>query len=407
FMDHIDPDLLLLGEGFEITEEHVYDVCQIVGNSSQHYMYPTSSGLRAPMEFLYYSATPAIMCTLSSTVFGDGQLNVVHLYNKIELMDGTTPLMVGDAVSSSLRVDEITNTASGKRFKVKGYLSRGSQVIAHIETAFLSRNNFARIEDTFLRANQQHFTIRLATSNDVLALKAKEWFIPCDGALEWLVPGLQLEFFLDSLYRYKSDNLYSSILTTGRVSVEPPRGATVHVADVIFECNTSIKDPVVEYLRQCKVSSATLLSDGNGYSLDSPYSQELLQVTVPESNWEYARVSADGNPIHTNPYFADLAGLPGPITHGLWTSASTRALVECYAADDEPERIRMYQTNFVGMVLPKDQLQTDLLHVGMKDGRMLVKGVTKKVGGGPVLECSAEIEQPATAYVFTGQGSQE
>ncbi|KAJ2739427.1 fatty acid synthase alpha subunit Lsd1, partial [Coemansia sp. BCRC 34301] len=40
-------------------------------------------------------------------------------------------------------------------------------------------------------------------------------------------------------------------------------------------------------------------------------------------------------------------------------------------------------------------------------GRMLVKGVTSKVGGGPVLECSAEIEQPATAYVFTGQGSQE
>ncbi|KAJ2334365.1 fatty acid synthase alpha subunit Lsd1, partial [Coemansia sp. RSA 2681] len=29
------------------------------------------------------------------------------------------------------------------------------------------------------------------------------------------------------------------------------------------------------------------------------------------------------------------------------------------------------------------------------------------VGGGPVLECSAEVEQPATAYVFTGQGSQE
>ncbi|KAJ2908359.1 fatty acid synthase alpha subunit Lsd1, partial [Coemansia aciculifera] len=34
-------------------------------------------------------------------------------------------------------------------------------------------------------------------------------------------------------------------------------------------------------------------------------------------------------------------------------------------------------------------------------------GVTSKVGGAPVLECSAEIEQPVTAYVFTGQGSQE
>ncbi|KAJ2065395.1 fatty acid synthase alpha subunit Lsd1, partial [Coemansia sp. S2] len=40
-------------------------------------------------------------------------------------------------------------------------------------------------------------------------------------------------------------------------------------------------------------------------------------------------------------------------------------------------------------------------------GRMVVKGATSKVGGGSVLECAAEIEQPATAYVFTGQGSQE
>ncbi|KAJ2636312.1 fatty acid synthase alpha subunit Lsd1, partial [Coemansia sp. RSA 1694] len=144
-----------------------------------------------------------------------------------------------------------------------------------------------------------------------------------------------------------------------------------------------------------------------GHTLVPQDKSQQLRVKVPNSNWEYARVSTDGNPMHTNPYIANFAGLPGPITHGLWTSASTRALVECYAADDEPERIRMYQANFVGMVLPKDQLRTELFHVGMKGGRMLIKGVTSKVGGGPVLECSAEIEQPATAYVFTGQGSQE
>ncbi|KAJ2775579.1 fatty acid synthase alpha subunit Lsd1, partial [Coemansia linderi] len=153
--------------------------------------------------------------------------------------------------------------------------------------------------------------------------------------------------------------------------------------------------------------SDEVLFDRDGYPLISPRNQDLLLVTVPDSNWEYTRVSADGNAIHTNPYIADIAGLPGTITHGLWTSASTRALVECYAADDDPERIRMYQTNFVGMVLPRDKLRTELFHVGMKDGRMLVKGITSKVGGGPVLECTAEIEQPATAYVFTGQGSQE
>ncbi|KAJ2459926.1 fatty acid synthase alpha subunit Lsd1, partial [Coemansia sp. RSA 2424] len=407
FEDHADTDALLLGGGFKITEDHVYSMCQTVGSNSQHYMYAAGSGVRAPMEFFYYTAVPAFLRILSSTVFGDGQLGIVYLYNKIELVDGATPLMVGDTICSSLRIDGITNTASGKRFKVLGHFRRDSQVIAHIETALISRNNSARADQTFQRAQGQLFTIQLATANEIAALKAKEWFIPCDDAFSRLVPGSQLEFCLDSLYRFKSDAIYSSILTTGRASIAAPNGAAVHVADVHFECGTSVKDPVVEYLRRHEVSRVALLSDGDGYSLVSPSSQALMHVTVPDSNWEYARVSADGNAIHTNSFIADIAGLPGTITHGLWTSASTRALVECYAASDEPERIRMYQANFVGMVLPKDQLQTKLLHVGMKGGRMLIKGVTSKVGGEPVLECSAEIEQPATAYVFTGQGSQE
>ncbi|KAJ2688668.1 fatty acid synthase alpha subunit Lsd1 [Coemansia spiralis] len=407
YEDHADPDALLLGNGFEITEDHVYAMCQVVGNRSQHYLRATDAGLRVPMEFLYYSATPAIMRILASTVFGDGQLGIVHLYNRIELVDSTAPLMVGDVVSSRLRIDGITNTASGKRFKVLGQLSHSGQVIAHIETAFISRDIPVCIEDTFERTNGQLFTIQLATANDVTALLAKEWFLPSDDASAHLVPGSQVEFCLGSAYHFKSEDVYSRVVTTGRASVLMPIGRPAHVASVHFECGVSAKDPVIEYLRRHEVPSTTPLSDGDGYSLVSPSNQDLLQVTVPDSNWEYAKVSADGNAIHTNPYIADVAGLPGTITHGLWTSASTRALVECYAANDEPERIRMYRTNFVGMVLPRDQLRTELLHVGMKGGRMLVKGTTSKVGGGPVLECTAEIDQPATAYVFTGQGSQE
>ncbi|KAJ2742311.1 fatty acid synthase alpha subunit Lsd1, partial [Coemansia sp. BCRC 34301] len=407
FEDHANPDAFLLGTGFKITEDHVYDVCQIVGNSSQHYLCPTSSGLRAPMEFYYYAATPSIMRILSSTVFAGGQLSVVHLYNKIELVDGTTPLMVGDTVSSSLRVEEITNSASGKALKILGQLRRGGKLVAQIETAFLSRNTAARVEDTFRRAQGQQFTIRLATANDVVALRAKEWFIPRNDDSALLAPGSQLQFSLDSLYHFQSNDIYSSILTTGRVFIKPALGQSEHIADVLFESGALPKDPVVEYLRRHEATSVSLLANGDGYSLVVADNQDLMLVTVPDSNMEYARVSADDNPIHTNLYFADIAGLPGPITHGLWTSASTRALVECYAANDEPERIRMYQTDFLEMVLPKDQLQTKLFHVGMKGGRMLVKGVTSKIGGGPVLECSAEIEQPATAYIFTGQGSQE
>ncbi|KAJ2897754.1 fatty acid synthase alpha subunit Lsd1, partial [Coemansia aciculifera] len=405
--DVADVNSRLDSDGFVITKEHVRAFCQNVGNRSKHYSLEANGELFAPMDFFAVFSMPNLLRILTSTAVTNDLLKILHLYNKYQLVDGTAMLNVGDRVSSDLVLTELIDTPAGRKVKMLIGLYCHGQMIASIESAFVYRNDHVDIGNTFKKMLDQRFVIQLATANEVLALKTKEWFVPCDNALERIVPGLQIEFYLDSLYRYKSDNLYSSISTTGRVSVELPSGATVHVADVNLESGTSAKDPVIEYLRRNELAVAMSLFDEDGYSLVSPGSQELLQVTVPDTNWEYARVSADGNAIHTNPYIADLAGLPGTITHGMWTSASTRALVECYAADDEPERIRMYQTNFVGMVLPKDQLQTELFHVGMKDGRMLVKGVTSKVGGGPVLECSADIEQPATAYVFTGQGSQE
>ncbi|KAJ2018569.1 fatty acid synthase alpha subunit Lsd1, partial [Coemansia sp. S85] len=253
----------------------------------------------------------------------------------------------------------------------------------------------------------QRFIIRLDSEDDVAALEAKEWFVYREDVLARASPGLDIEFHLDSKYRFKSESVYSSVSTVGRAFIKTHSGRLVHIADVNLECGASAKDPVVEYLRRHEVALDSLLFDHDGYSLISFDKTLQSRLRVPDSNWEYARISADGNPVHVNAYVAAIAGLPGPITHGLWTSASTRALVEYHAANDEPERIRMYRADFVGMVLPRDELRTELFHVGMKGGRMLVKGTTSKLGGGPVLECTAEIEQPATAYIFTGQGSQE
>lgn len=66
-----------------------------------------------------------------------------------------------------------------------------------------------------------------------------------------------------------------------------------------------------------------------------------------------------------------------------------------------------YNVNFVGMVLPGDELSVHIRHVGMRNGHMVIKIETSNDRGEKVLEGSAEVEQPTTAYVFTGQGSQE
>ncbi|KAJ2228362.1 fatty acid synthase alpha subunit Lsd1 [Coemansia sp. RSA 485] len=81
--------------------------------------------------------------------------------------------------------------------------------------------------------------------------------------------------------------------------------------------------------------------------------------------------------------------------------------MESCAADDQPGRAHSYQTDFVGMVIPGDTLKTKLRHIGMSGGRMVVYAETFNQHSEVVLKCSTEVEQPATAYVFTGQGSQE
>ena len=59
------------------------------------------------------------------------------------------------------------------------------------------------------------------------------------------------------------------------------------------------------------------------------------------------------------------------------------------------------------MVLPGDELTVQLKHVGMRNGNMLVQVSTVNSRGEKVIEGSAEVGQPTTVYVFTGQGSQE
>ena len=59
------------------------------------------------------------------------------------------------------------------------------------------------------------------------------------------------------------------------------------------------------------------------------------------------------------------------------------------------------------MVLPSDELKATVKHTSMRDGNIIVRVQTVNQRSEKVLEGTAEIAQPTTAYVFTGQGSQE
>ncbi|KAJ2159048.1 fatty acid synthase alpha subunit Lsd1 [Coemansia sp. RSA 552] len=366
YVDVTSPDEILTSE-LTISKEHSRAFCTAVRNTTEEYLYPEGDVLFAPVEFTHILITDAFLRLMQSSLFGPGQASIVHLYNRLVLEENAPLLCVGDKLRAAVSVDGFVNTDSGKKMTILATVYCNDRKYATVDLGLLSRSYFIDTSRTFRRNRRQRIVVLLPSEVEVAALEAKDWFVYREDSADRLEPGAAVEFCLNSEYGFKSERVYSSVATTGAVEHS---------------------------------------FDNGGYSLVKSGNARLVQVTVPNSNQNYARYSLDNNSIHVNPYVADYANLPGTITHGMWTSASTRAVLERVVTGNHPERIRAYRTDFVGMVLPRDELTTELSHVGMKQGRMLVTGQTSKVGGGPVMTFTAEIDQPLTAYLFTGQGSQ-
>ncbi|KAJ2807283.1 fatty acid synthase alpha subunit Lsd1, partial [Coemansia helicoidea] len=398
----------VLHDEFVITESHSRALCRAVANRAWQYARPHNGRLAAPAEFLYIAAARALLAFLQSSAVGTGLLGIVHLYNRVECDDCLSMLHVGDRLASAVRIESIEALESGTKVTLAACLRRNSRQVATIRAGFLARHHRTAAAKAFERTRGQVVVVALPSDTEVAVLEAKEWFVYREDAPLRVAPGAEVEFCLDSEHRMAATGGYSSMATTGTVSVRTRGSQRVHVANVDFQWGAAARNPVLEYLDRHRVSADGRMFGSGGYAHTTAANSSLSETTAAASNWDYARHSLDCNPVHLNPYYADLAGLPGTIAHGMWTAAAARGIAESIAAGGCVERIRAFETTFTDMVLPNDRLATELRHVGMKDGRMLVRGRTSKVGGsGSVMEIAAEVDQPRTAYVFTGQGSQE
>ncbi len=245
--------------------------------------------------------------------------------------------------------------------------------------------------------------IHLATSKDVAVLRSKEWFCMDDPEIELL--NKTLTFRLQSLVHFKNKNVFSRVETIGQVLLELPTKEVIQVASVDYDAGVSHGNPVVDYLQRYGSSIEQPVNFENPIPLSG---KTPLVLRAPASNETYARVSGDYNPIHVSRVFSKYAQLPGTITHGMYSSAAVRSLVETWAAENHVGRVRSFHCSLVGMVLPNDDIEIKLQHVGMVAGRKIIKvEASNKETEDKVLLGEAEVEQPATSYVFTGQGSQE
>ncbi|VEU23428.1 DEKNAAC104691 [Brettanomyces naardenensis] len=393
-------DATIDGGSTTITSKDIVELTHAVGNSCEYFVPRPDREQLAPMDFAIIIGWKAIMKAIfPKTVDGD-ILKLVHLSNSYRMLSGASPLKAGDKVSSDANIVSVVNGPTGKTVRVVGHIFREGSEVMQVTSSFFYRGYYTDFENTFEKTVETPMQVTLNTQKDVAVLKSKEWF-HCDGNTDLL--GKSLTFRLTSVYKFRSADVYSHVLTTGAVCYELSTKEIKKVAEVVYEAGDSFGNPVVDYLSR------------NGKPIEQPLMFEnhiplarSLSTKSPGSNETYATVSGDYNPIHVSRVFSSYADLPGTITLGMFSSASIRSLVEMYAADGVAPRVRAYTANFVGMVLPNDELSTTLEHVGMINGRKIVKIETKKIETDEVvLTGEAEIDQPITTFVFTGQGSQE
>ena len=385
----------------------ISEFCHSVGNRSEAYVDKPGKQPLAPMDFAIVVGWKSITQAIFPKSIDGDLLKLVHLANGFRMVPGARPLKTGDVVETSAQVTAIINNDSGKMVEVQGEIIRDGQPVMEVKSQFLYRGDFKDFENTFQKSKEIPVQVKLATQKDVAVLRSKEWFDPVDDKLDLL--GTTLTFRLQSHVTFKNKTVFSSVETTGSVWMEKPTKETIQVASVNYSAGESHGNPVIDYLKRhgTPIEQPVGFENG-GYSVMPDPSILTGDIVSPPANSPYASVSGDYNPIHVNPYFAKYVNLPGTITHGMWTSAATRKFVETFAAENHPERVTMFDVKFLDMVLPSTRLETKLAHTGMVNGKKIIRVETFNTEtGSKVIEGTAEIDQPVTAYVFTGQGSQE
>lgn len=387
----------------KVTSEAINDFVHAVGNKGEAFVERPGKEVYAPMDFAIVVGWKAITKPIFPRTIDGDLLKLVHLSNGFRMLPGAEPLKKDDEVETTARINAVINQESGKMVEVCGTILRGNKPVMEVTSQFLYRGSYTDFENTFQRKTETPMQLHLASSKDVAVLRSKEWLNLDEPGIELL--GQTLTFRLETFVRFKNRAVFSSVETTGQVLLELPTKEIIQIATVEYQAGQSHGNPVIDYLQRHGSSIEQPVNFENAIPLNG---KTALGSRAPASNETYARVSGDYNPIHVSRVFSSYANLPGTITHGMYTSAAVRSLVETWAAENNVGRVRSFHASLVGMVLPNDDIQVQLQHVGMVAGRKIIKvEASNKDTEEKVLLGEAEVEQPVSAYVFTGQGSQE
>ena len=387
------------GGTFVVKKQEVTQFVNAVQNPNEAYIEKPGKHAYAPMDFAIRAAWKVM--TMPLFLVKGSLLDLIHLSNCFRVFPNTKMLEVNDVLDVSSTVRAVRILSSGKMVEVCGIISRESVPVMEVTSRFLYRGNHTDYDGTFQRKSEVPMVLHIKSRRQVTLLKSREWFHPLDPELD--LQDLSLCFRLESLMRFDDQEGFSSIETQGKVLLRSSAGAETLFGTVWYSHGRSAGNPIMDFL------------DRHGFAIEQPQMLEnpisLVELTklefqAPASNEFYALVSGDFNPIHVSRTFSTFAGLDGTITHGMYVSARVRGFVEIWAAENNVGLVKRFECSFDDMIFPNDHIGVNLFHVGMIAGRKIIKIEATKNGTEKVLTATAEVEQPASAYMFTGQGSQ-
>lgn len=357
----------------------------------------------------------AIMKTVVSSCDAD-LLSLVHLGHEFQTIGGALPVASGDICSVRSYASSITNSETGKILTVKATISRveaaGSDAVpvVQVTSRFFYKGKYADHHRCFTETDFA-FLLVLQDEAAVQVFKSKDW-LELDQGVHEVKVGTELILRGTTVVpRYKNAKEMLDLRVQGAVFVR--QGVEENQIGLIeFDADAPLSsDPIVAYLER----HGTRLQNANEYStvpISNAYKLAEGVLTTPKTNEPYSRASLDFNPIHINPYFANLAELPATIGHGMSTFAECQKWMDEAMKSTEPHNkttvpsCTAFKADFTAMVVPGDQLSVQLRHKAMSDGQKVVQIDASNQRGELVLQGTARYQQPRSVYVFTGQGSQ-
>jgi len=406
-----------------LSREKVYQYINAIGGTGSAKFQTWNPTGSIPLDYCVVLAWTALTKPLLIPALDCNLLHLLHRSISIRYAPSARPLHFGDRVKTFSRITAATTTPTGKLVEVTAEIRRQphGERVATICTEFFVRGNGFRGggSDTnggeldrqqFRSQEEPEILLDVASPTLQALLVSRKWLIFENPSPDLVDKTLAFHLTTHTMFNQAGDPALmqvSGIIKLGINGLEDQAaGASppIRLGQVYFEEDGCIGNPVMDFLRR-HGRPRTVRSN-----LDPPgwIGTSSFTVRAPSRSEPYSSASGDTNPIHTCPVFARYAGLPGVVVHGMHTSAVVRRVAERAIGDTDRTRFRSWRAAFEGMVRVHDNLRIEIQHVAMEEGRMVLAVTAFNVDTGEkVLDAEAEVEQPPTAYVFCGQGSQE